>query len=302
MTLAEKSQAFVRSDPGAARPLGPDRRLAAACSRRCVDQPDPVDRQRRPVDRDVCRGRVLPLQGDRRPCRARECPARHAGDHAARADHRPARLSRRARSSRSERTISRRTASGTTRPTRRGDGKGIPAPTRSSATTSSIRSTIDLVADESEKPALRAALDRITNHILDNNYQLIDVDGTAHALGLVGAGADLGGRGRDRPARAPHAVAPPRRHAHDRRSGAPQEVPGRVRRSDRARHRYHLLTRNQKVMVPGPHQSLGRRAGVPVVLSAAALRDGSARCSPSTRRASSAAGRSSVRSATRCGT
>ena len=69
----------------------------------------------------------------------------------------------------------------------------------------------DLVADDSEKPALRAALDRITNHILDNNYQLIDVDGQRTRWGWWDAGSDLGGPGRDRPARAPSAVAPARR-------------------------------------------------------------------------------------------
>src|SRR4029078_4616653 len=35
----------------------------------------------------------------------------------------------------------------------------------------------DLVADAQEKTELRAALGRITNHILDHNYQLIAVDG-----------------------------------------------------------------------------------------------------------------------------
>jgi hypothetical protein len=35
----------------------------------------------------------------------------------------------------------------------------------------------DLVADEAEKPALRGAIERITNHILDNNYQLVGPGG-----------------------------------------------------------------------------------------------------------------------------
>ena len=62
----------------------------------------------------------------------------------------------------------------------------------------------DLVADDAEKPALRAAIERITNHILDNNYQLIDVDGQRTRWGWWGPEADLGGPGRDRPARAAH--------------------------------------------------------------------------------------------------
>jgi len=35
----------------------------------------------------------------------------------------------------------------------------------------------DLVAEESEKPAIRAVVDRITTHLLDHNYALIDVTG-----------------------------------------------------------------------------------------------------------------------------
>ena len=44
----------------------------------------------------------------------------------------------------------------------------------------------DFVADEAEKPKLRAVIDRITNHILDNNYQLIDVDGKRTRWGWWG--------------------------------------------------------------------------------------------------------------------
>ena len=56
-------------------------------------------------------------------------------------DHRHSRVSRRGRSSRSAKTCSPRTASGTTRRTSSGAGRGTPAPTRSSGTISSIRST-----------------------------------------------------------------------------------------------------------------------------------------------------------------
>src|SRR5262249_20495106 len=44
----------------------------------------------------------------------------------------------------------------------------------------------DLVADEAEKRRLAAVLDRITNHVLDNNYQLIDVDGRRTRWGWWG--------------------------------------------------------------------------------------------------------------------
>ena len=40
---------------------------------------------------------------------------------------------------------------------------------------------IDLVADDSEKPALRAVIDRITNHILDNKTSWSISTGSARA-------------------------------------------------------------------------------------------------------------------------
>ena len=111
---------------------------------------------------------------------------RHAGDHAARSDHRDLRASRRARSSRSARTCSRKTANGTTRPTRRGDGRATPAPTRSSATTSSTRSTTTWSRTKPRSRRCARSIERITNHILDNNYQLIDVDGKRTRWGWWG--------------------------------------------------------------------------------------------------------------------
>ena len=76
----------------------------------------------------------------------------------------------------------------------------------------------DLVADEPEKPALRAVVERMTIHILDNNYQLVDSTET-NTVGLVGARRDLGRSRRNRPARAAHPGPPARRAARDRERG-----------------------------------------------------------------------------------
>ena len=147
-----------------------------------------------------------------------------------------------------------------------------------------------------------AAIDRITNHILDNRYQLVDVDGKPTRWGWWGPD-EIWDDPDETGLRALHiAVAPSRRDSPG----------GRRRRTARSiqaayddlikTHRYHLLTRNQKIMVPGLDQPFGRRAGVPVVLPAAAVRAAIRRCARSTDRAWSEAGRSSGRSGIRCGT
>ncbi len=82
----------------------------------------------------------LPLPRHRRGRRARERAARHAGHRPSRGDHRQTRVSCPVVHQRQERRCSRATASGTTRRTRRGAGRATRARTRSSVTTSSIRS------------------------------------------------------------------------------------------------------------------------------------------------------------------
>ena len=108
----------------------------------------------------------------------------------------------------------------------------------------------DLVADEQEKPALRAAISRITTHILDNNYQLIDVDGKRTRWGWWGPEAiweDPDETG----LRALHVLS------HLRVAIHMADDPARRARYQAAyddlikTHKYHLLTRNQKIMVPG---------------------------------------------------
>ena len=117
-------------------------------------------------------------------------------------------------------------ANGTTHLMASGGGRGIQAQTRSSATSSPTRSTHDLLADESEKPALRAALDRIMTHILDNDYRLLGFAGQADAVGMVGARRDLEDPD-ETGLRALHMLSHLRvARAHGRRCGAPRALPG----------------------------------------------------------------------------
>ncbi len=108
----------------------------------------------------------------------------------------------------------------------------------------------DLVADEAEKPKLRAALDRITNHILDNNYQLIDVDGKRTRWGWWGPDAiweDPDETG----LRALHILAHLRVAIH-LTSNSQYRAKYQAAYNDLInKHKYHLLMRNQKIMVPG---------------------------------------------------
>jgi hypothetical protein len=109
---------------------------------------------------------------------------------------------------------------------------------------------IDLVADDSEKPALRAVIDRITNHILDNKYQLVDIDGKRTRWGwwapeLIWEDADETGL------RALHMLS------HLRVAMSLTADPANRKKFRTAyhdltmHHRYAQLIRNQKIMVPG---------------------------------------------------
>ncbi len=104
----------------------------------------------------------------------------------------------------------------------------------------------DLVADAAEKEKIRGVVRRMTNHILDNNYQLIDTDGKRTRWGWWGPDAiwedpdELG-------LRALHILAHLRTAFHitgdARFKAAYDELI--------SKHRYHLLTRNQKINYPG---------------------------------------------------
>ena len=108
----------------------------------------------------------------------------------------------------------------------------------------------DLVAADDEKPALRAAIDRITTHILDNDYQLIDTDGKRTRWGwwapsLIWDDADETGL------RALHMLAHLRVALH-LTTNAKNQARFQAAYDDLIRtHKYDLLMRNQKIMVPG---------------------------------------------------
>ncbi len=104
----------------------------------------------------------------------------------------------------------------------------------------------DLVADETERQKIRGVITRMTDHILNNNYQLIDTDGKKTRWGWWGPDAiwedpdELG-------LRALHILAHLRTAHHitgnPRYEQAYQELI--------SKHNYHLLTRNQKINYPG---------------------------------------------------
>ncbi len=104
----------------------------------------------------------------------------------------------------------------------------------------------DLVADEAERQKIRGVITRMTDHILNNNYQLIDTDGKRTRWGWWGPDAiwedpdELG-------LRALHMLAHLRTAQYitgnPRYEQAYQELIGK--------HNYHLLTRNQKINYPG---------------------------------------------------
>ncbi len=108
----------------------------------------------------------------------------------------------------------------------------------------------DLVADASEKTELRATLDRITNHILDHNYQLIDVDGQRTRWGWWGPD-DIWLEAGETGLRALHILSHLRvaMHLSDNTQTAAKYRAAydhliKMRR-------YDLLTRNQKIAIPG---------------------------------------------------
>lgn len=104
----------------------------------------------------------------------------------------------------------------------------------------------DLIADDSEKAEIRALVERMTSHIIDNDYQLIDLDGKRTRWGWWGPNtiwedADETGL------RALHILSHLRVAFH---------ITGNPKFSAAyndliSRHRYHLLARNQKINLPG---------------------------------------------------
>ncbi|MEP6916885.1 MAG: hypothetical protein ABJC89_14630, partial [Acidobacteriota bacterium] len=108
----------------------------------------------------------------------------------------------------------------------------------------------DLVADEAEKPALRGVVERITNHILDNSYELRGPGGRRTRWGFWGPDA-IWDDPDETGLRALHILSHLRVAEH-----MTLDAPSRARYAaaydDLIRtQKYHWLTRNQKVMVPG---------------------------------------------------
>jgi hypothetical protein len=104
----------------------------------------------------------------------------------------------------------------------------------------------DLVADEAEKQKIRGVVTRTTDHILNNNYQLIDVDGKRTRWGWWGP-EEIWADPDETGLRALHILSHLRVAIHI--TGSPRYK--QAYNDLISNHRYHLLTRNQKVNYPG---------------------------------------------------
>src|SRR5215471_4599748 len=104
----------------------------------------------------------------------------------------------------------------------------------------------DLVADEAEKQKIRGVVTRMTDHILNNNYQLIDVDGKRSRWGWWGP-EEIWADPDETGLRALHILSHLRVASHI--TGDPRYE--QTYNELISRHRYHLLTRNQKINYPG---------------------------------------------------
>ena len=108
----------------------------------------------------------------------------------------------------------------------------------------------DLVADDEEKPILRGVIERITNHILDHNYQLVDLDGKRTLWGFWGPD-QIWEDPDETGIRSLHILSHLVVAMHMTQN--PQyQAKFRAAYDDLIKnHKYHLLTRNQKINVPG---------------------------------------------------
>jgi hypothetical protein len=104
----------------------------------------------------------------------------------------------------------------------------------------------DLVADEAEKQKIRGVVTRMTDHILNNNYQLIDVDGKRTRWGWWGP-EEIWADPDETGLRALHILSHLRAAIHITGSPRYEQAYNELI----SKHRYHLLTRNQKVNYPG---------------------------------------------------
>jgi hypothetical protein len=104
----------------------------------------------------------------------------------------------------------------------------------------------DLVADEAEKQKILGVVTRMTDHILNNNYQLIDVDGKRTRWGWWGP-EEIWADPDETGLRALHILSHLRVALHITGSPRYEQAYNELI----SKHRYHLLTRNQKVNYPG---------------------------------------------------
>jgi hypothetical protein len=104
----------------------------------------------------------------------------------------------------------------------------------------------DLVADEEEKRKIRGVVARMTDHILNNNYQLIDTDGKRTRWGWWGP-EEIWADPDETALRALHILSHLRVAHHI--TGDPRYE--QAYNELISRHRYHLLGRNQKINYPG---------------------------------------------------
>ncbi|HEX9005182.1 MAG TPA: hypothetical protein VGB07_35050 [Blastocatellia bacterium] len=104
----------------------------------------------------------------------------------------------------------------------------------------------DLVADEAEKQKIRGVVTRMTDHILNNNYQLIDVDGKRTRWGWW-APEDIWEDPDETGLRALHMLAHLKTAFYLTGNARYQQAYEELI----TKHRYHLLMRNQKINYPG---------------------------------------------------
>lgn len=104
----------------------------------------------------------------------------------------------------------------------------------------------DLVADETEKQKIRGVVARMTDHILNNNYQLIDTDGKRTRWGWW-APEDIWEDPDETGLRALHMLAHLKTAHHITGNARYQQAYEELIN----KHRYHLLMRNQKINYPG---------------------------------------------------
>jgi hypothetical protein len=104
----------------------------------------------------------------------------------------------------------------------------------------------DLVADDAEKQKIRGFISRLTDHILDHGYHLVDIDGKPTRWGWW-APDEIWEDSEETGLRALHMLSHLRVASH---------ITGNPRYEQAyheliTKHRYHLLTRNQKINYPG---------------------------------------------------